>query len=404
MYNLLKNKADGMHDEVVSFAQELIQTPSPSLEESAAATRIAKKMRELGYDRVIEDESGNVVGVLAGREAEPTVLLNCHMDTVAASSQANWKTPAFSGHIENGMLHGLGAADCKGGLAAQVYAAALLKRCLLPLKGNLVVAATVAEENGCSVGVRALMEHTLPDLGLHPDYAILGEPTGLGLYYGHDGWVELDIQIEGANPFHVDDAAEAVFNEYSGRFAGEPQAGIVHNPRFENEAGVRRATIQMERRLSPSDNVGVLLSQTKHEATMAAHASGAVAVGVMVRQERQRLYTGRKTVVRRVVHAWSTDPFHPLMERARQALSAADCMVRPGRWNLGRMGMGTAGSVLTRDFQIPTIGYGPGAEDKAHSVNECVDVKHLAEAVYGTAAIVHCLIGIPVFGWTSDEI
>ena len=39
----------------------------------------------------------------------------------------------------NGRLYGLGAADCKGGLAAQIFAGALLERSMLPLRGNLVV-------------------------------------------------------------------------------------------------------------------------------------------------------------------------------------------------------------------------------------------------------------------------
>ena len=301
-------------------------------------------------------------------------------------------------------MYGLGAADCKGGLAAHIFTAALLKRSLLPLRGNLVIAATVAEENGCSVGVRHLLEKTLPEMNLHPTYAILGEPTGLGLYYGHDGWVEMDIQVEGSNPFLVDDAAHAIFNEYSSRTLEDPGTRTLHRPRFINEGGMRRATIQMDCRLRSAESVGSILSQTKHEASMAAQATGTVAVAVAVRQENQRLYTGQTTLVRRVVHAWMTDPFHVLMERARQALSAADCLARPGKWALDRIGMGTAGSVLTRDFQVPTIGYGPGTELMAHALNESVDIGKISEAVYGTAAIVHSLIGIPVFGWTSDEI
>ncbi len=36
----------------------------------------------------------------------------------------------------------------------------------LPFRGNIIVAATVAEENGCSVGVRHLLRHTLPQIGI----------------------------------------------------------------------------------------------------------------------------------------------------------------------------------------------------------------------------------------------
>jgi acetylornithine deacetylase/succinyl-diaminopimelate desuccinylase-like protein len=404
MYNLLKSKNEYLKDELISLAQKLIRTPSPSLAESDVATLVEEELKRVPCDKVFRDGAGNVVGLLLGREPEPTVLLNCHMDTVPPQQESLWKESPYSGAIEGNRLYGLGAADCKGGLAAHIIAASLLKRSLLPLRGNLVIAATVAEENGCSVGVRHLLEKTLPDMNIHPTYAILGEPTGLGLYYGHDGWVEMDILVESRNPFLVDDAAHAIFNEYSNRNFDEPGMLTLHRPQFRNDGGRRCATIRMDRRMRTSESVGSILTQTKNEASMAAQATGAVAVAVAVRQENQRLYTGQTTLVRRVAHAWMTDPFHVLMERARQALSAADCLARPGKWALDRIGMGTAGSVLTRDFQVPTIGYGPGTELMAHALNESVDIGKISEAVYGTAAIVHSLIGIPVFGWTTDEI
>lgn len=64
--------------------------------------------------------------------------------------------------------------------------------------------------------------------------------------------------------------------------------------------------------------------------------------------------------------------------------------------------MGTAGSILTKSFGIPTIGYGPGREDEAHAPNEYVTLGNITQGVLGTASIVHSLAGIPVFGWTSD--
>lgn len=66
--------------------------------------------------------------------------------------------------------------------------------------------------------------------------------------------------------------------------------------------------------------------------------------------------------------------------------------------------MGTAGNVLVQELNIPTIGYGPGREAVAHACNEFVEVDNLNAAVYGTAVIVHGLVGIPVCGWASNEI
>ena len=404
MYSLLKNKNRGLRNDVIEFAQELVSIPSHSLQEGDVGKRVVDQMKRVGFDEVLQDEAGNEAGLIGGRASQPTLLLNSHMDTVAPGPRDRWTHSPYSAHIDNDRLYGLGAADCKGGIAAQVFAGALLKRSLLPLRGNLVVAITAAEENGCGVGVRTLLEKTLPSLNLKPTQAILGEPTDLGLYYGHDGWVEMDIRVEGSNPFLVDDAAEAVFREYDSQPASDPDLFSVSRPSFDNPHGVRRATIQMNRRIRASEEINTILSQTRHDAELAANPTGSVAVAVEVRKENQTLCTGKTSLVRRLAYAWSTDPFDPLVERARQALTAADCEVRPAKWNLNHIGMGTAGGVLTRDFNIATVGYGPGEEAMAHSPNESIDLNKLSECVYGTAAIVHSLIGIPVFGWTSDEI
>jgi len=313
--------------------------------------------------------------------------------------------------MADGRLHGVGAADCKGGLAAQVFAGAVLKESLLPLRGNLVVAATVAEKNGLSVGVQGFIEKTLPELELEPSFAILGEPTGLGLYYGHDGWVEIEVNIQGANPFQVDDAAGAIYRDFGAIAEADAQAAghdlemvAVRPPRYGRDWGLRRATIAMDRRLRMNEDVDEIVSNVRHNACLVAQACGPVTVNVAVREEEQRLYNGVTTVTRRVANAWATDPFHPLMDRARQTLVAAGCEARPGKWRLGRLGMGTAGGVLVEKYAVPTIGYGPGLETVAHARDEYVDVDKVGEALYGAVAIVHGLIGVPVFGWTSEDI
>ncbi|HEX7598759.1 MAG TPA: M20/M25/M40 family metallo-hydrolase [Polyangia bacterium] len=405
MYDLLRGKLEGLQSELVSFAQGLLRTRSVSHEENGVSTLVEKQMHALGFDSVTTDVFGNVVGVLHGVEDGPNLLLASHMDTVEACDEGSWPGSPWSGTIEDGKLHGLGAADCKGGLAAQLFAAGLLKRSLLPLRGNLVVAATVAEENGMSIGTRGLVEFTLKEMGLRPEYAVLGEPTNLGLYYGHDGRAEFDIRLRSANPFHVADAAELVS---SGMGDIDPaaavQAMLMHKPQFEDSSGFRCATIGVERRLGMDEGVDGMVGRMRHEAERLAQLAGAVEVEVVVREKSETLSSGMVMKVKRVTHAWSTDPFSPLLSRARQSLTAAGCAVRPGKWKLSRLGMGTAGSVLSNDFHIATVGYGPGREEDAHAPGESVEIAKIVECTYGTAAIAHGLVGIPVFGWIPDEI
>jgi acetylornithine deacetylase/succinyl-diaminopimelate desuccinylase-like protein len=409
MYSLLHSRAHTLSDPAVDLTRELIQTPSPSLKEHSVAGVIERTMRNCGFDRVVRDDHGNVLGVFFGLEPGPTLLLVSHMDTVRADDAAGWSNQPLLGKFEGTRLSGLGAADCKGGVAAQLFAAIALKRSILPLRGNLVVAATVAEENGAALGVRALLGKTLPELGLVPQWAVLGEPTNLGLYYGHEGWAELTVRIEGHDMFHVSDAGKAVFEDFNlhgagGRLQNGKENLSVGEPIFSNDGGPPTAEVRVTRRLLLGQHIEDVMSQTKYAASAAVHLAGSVGVEVDLVEERQQLGTGQTKAVSRITLPWTTDPFSPLIERSHQALLAAECAARPGQWTLDRLGMGTAGGALVHEFHIPTVGYGPGDEKAAHSRDEYVDTKNIAEAIYGTASIAHSLIGVPVFGWSSDEI
>jgi acetylornithine deacetylase/succinyl-diaminopimelate desuccinylase-like protein len=409
MYSLLRRSANGLADDTIRFAQSLVRTPSPSLGEERVAALIEAKMKEHGYNEVFRDEFGNVVGILYGREGDPTIVLNSHMDTVREDCLGKWTDDPYGAVIRDGKLIGLGAADCKGGIAAQVAAGAILRRSLLPLRGNLVVAATVAEENGASVGTRGLLGKTLPGMDLHPQAVILGEPTSLGMYYGHDGWVELELLVEGDKRDAVETAARAIYDvllqEESHATQHAPHQEMqVHAPAYLTDDDGHQARLIVHRRLGAPRQLEHVRGQLHRHAQLVAPQDGRLVINVGVTEIPQTLYTGRQVSVQRVADAWQSDPFDRAFERSRQCLAAAGCMVRPGKWHLSRLGMGTAGGMITREFELPVFGYGPGDEEQAHQPNEFVDTSMMVEAAYGTAAIVHGLIGVPVFGWSVDEI
>lgn len=409
MYSLLAAKTRGLEAEALSFTQQLIRTPSPSLQEHEVARLVEDRMRSLGYENVFADDYGNVIGVLSGRQGQPTVLLSSHMDTADAGQASAWRQSPFSGEVRDGVLYGLGASDCKAGLAAQIYAGAVLRRALLPLKGNVVVAATVSEEQGGSLGLRHLVQDTLPSLDLKPDFAILGEPTGLGIYYGHDGSAVFEVLIQGPDNFQVNDATTAVFERFRDQYRAADSAGqlefqTLYSPRFQQLPGASSGVINVCRRLPDTETVHGTIEQIKHEARAAAASVAHVAVDVTVRREERQFYTKRTTILEQRVESWSLDPYHPLMTRARHSLAAASCEVSCGKFRLPRLGMGTAGGVLVNQFKIPAIAYGPGSEETCHGPNESVPVALAGQAIYGTAAITHSLVGVPVCGWTLDEI
>lgn len=403
MYEMLRAKNSGLKKDVVEFTKKLVNTPSVSLKEENVALLVEKEMKNNGFDKVFRDKAGNVIGIIFGREAGPNVLLISHMDTVPVNDVPEWTKEPFNAQIVDGKLFGRGASDCKSGIAAQIYAGVLLKRSYLPFQGNIIVVATVSEMNGLSLGTKEMMKETLPELGFKPDIAILGEPTNLGVYYGHDGWMEIKMYVESENSYNINDAINAIKDELSTGYTDKSDFEI-DNPVFLNTHSGYRAEISCRKRITHFEDAENILKQTEHRAKVAVKPMGTVLVSAFLRKENQMLYTGHKIMTQYITHAWSTDPYIPVIERARQSLEAGGIKVNMGKWKLDSLGMGTAGSVLLNEFKLPVIGYGPGTEEMAHAIDEYVDVEKISEAVYGTALIAHGIAGITVCGWTLDEI
>lgn len=213
MYHHLSKRASRYEEYAVQLTQQLIRIPSFSLHEKAAGDRVEKIMEGLEYDLVVRDDAGNVAGMIVGAHEGQTVLLVSHLDTVRPLNEHTWDDHPFSGCVRDGRVYGLGAADCKSGVAVQILAGRLINEIRLPLCGALVVCAAVGEANGSSAGVKFLLEETLPKIGLQPDLAILGEPTALAVCNQCDGRMDTGL----VDPI---DTATATHNRRWGRCAG----------------------------------------------------------------------------------------------------------------------------------------------------------------------------------------
>ncbi|MBN2546614.1 MAG: M20/M25/M40 family metallo-hydrolase [Spirochaetes bacterium] len=411
MYELLKSRLDYFKDEIIDFTLELIKAESRSLNENKVADLCENKMKELNYDKVFKDQAGNIIGIIYGRKYLKSVLLNSHMDTVPITGESLWEKDPYKPFIDNDKLYGLGSSDCKAGLAMQIYAAAILKNSLLPLDGNIIVAATVAEENGLSVGIKTLISKTLMDLNLKCDYAILGEPTDANIYYGHDGWAQFDIMIDGRDNPVVNTTANQIYNDFSklnGRFFNKELLNgyeniTLKNPEMSNSKHYNKAVVSFLQRINVSDDYNEILHKFNDNTNLLKAPSG-VTVQVKVHEEKQKMYNGTNTIIKYIANAWEMNPFNTLVQRAYQALDAVNLKAEIGKWKLKKLGMGTAGNVLFKEYNISTIGYGPGDEKNAHQPNEYVKISNIFDCTYGTILIIHSLIGVPVFGWTVDEI
>src|SRR5574339_360875 len=87
---------------------------------------LEQKMKTLGYDEVIIDSMGNLLGRIGN--GERSILFDSHVDTVAVNDESEWDVSPFSGEIVEGRLYGRGSVDMKSSVAASIYAGAFAKR------------------------------------------------------------------------------------------------------------------------------------------------------------------------------------------------------------------------------------------------------------------------------------
>ncbi len=169
---------DASDEAAVSFLHQLVAIESLSSEEGWAVNRFLREAERLGFESTT-DEAGNGVATIHGEGDREIVLLG-HIDTVPG---------AIPVRLKDGILHGRGAVDAKGALAAMLYGAA---RADMSGFARVHVIAAVGEEAE-SPGARHLAAT------MRPDFCIIGEPSGgEGVTLGYKGSLRLRAEVERA--------------------------------------------------------------------------------------------------------------------------------------------------------------------------------------------------------------
>lgn len=152
-----------IEEEITCFLSDLIKinTTNPPGNETKAANFIAQTLAQEGFESEIIESApgrGSVITRLKGTGEKPNLLLLSHLDVVAANP-AEWSVKPFAGTVKDGYVYGRGAYDMKGMIAVEVLTLKLLKRNKVPLKGDVVLAATADEEKGGEGGAGFLIRN-----------------------------------------------------------------------------------------------------------------------------------------------------------------------------------------------------------------------------------------------------
>lgn len=184
---------DQYFDEAVDLLRKLISVPSFSNEEDAVADIWEQWLTDHGVNNVARFHN-NVYSLSENFDpSKPLLLLNSHMDTVRPV--ASYTRDPFDPAVFDGKLWGLGSNDAGGsGVSLAVTFLKFKDRRDMPF--NLLFAITASEEKMGEYGMRAFLPH-LKELGIYPDMAIVGEPTGCQAAVAERGLVVCDAVVEG---------------------------------------------------------------------------------------------------------------------------------------------------------------------------------------------------------------
>jgi acetylornithine deacetylase len=332
-----------------------------------------------GRENIIARLDGDV----AGDKDTPIVMFEAHQDTVPVEGMT---IPPFEPAVRNGRVYGRGACDIKGGMACMLAALARLVEQKPAGRPTVVLACSVNEEYGFDGAktLRALWSGEQPSLiPRAPDAAVVSEPTLLDVVVAHKGVLRWRCYTRGraahsSQPQLGDNAIYRMARVLNcvQRYAEEVVPGIGQHPMLGSASlsvgliagGVSvntvpdRCTIEIDRRLLPDEDP---MEAYEHAKAYLAHELGD---DPAVEHESPLLVAGG------------------LSDENNAALAAqlGDIARRCGR-SAARIAVpyGTDAPAFAADG-IPTVVFGPGGIDQAHTVDEwvAIDQLHAATEIY----------------------
>lgn len=160
----------------LSLAMDLIRRPSVTPEDADCQALMMQRLEAIGF-RCTALNFGDVRNFWAVRgDSGPLFCFAGHTDVVPTGPASDWSTPPFEPTLKNGMLHGRGAADMKGSLAAMITACEDFVAAHPKHRGRIAFLVTSDEEGPAVDGTIRVVEW-LQAAGEHIDWCLVGEPS-----------------------------------------------------------------------------------------------------------------------------------------------------------------------------------------------------------------------------------
>jgi succinyl-diaminopimelate desuccinylase len=194
------NSGDHYAD-LLALCCELINRPSVTPDDQGCQQLMADFLTPLGFNiesMVFEDTTN--MWARKGKN-DPLFCFAGHTDVVPSGPEDQWRTPPFHATEIDGYLHGRGAADMKGSLAAMLISTRQFVRAFPAHKQDIAFLITSDEEGPFINGTTRVVD-TLEARNEKIDWCLVGEPSStahLGdiIKNGRRGSLTANVRVKG---------------------------------------------------------------------------------------------------------------------------------------------------------------------------------------------------------------
>jgi len=357
-----------LRDEIVGYLRDLIAFPTayPPGHSTDICAYLRSAFEEMGYATEVHAKEPGVENVVARMgSGKPSLVFNVHIDTVDAGDPELWSTPPYEATVMNESVYGLGAANCKGSGAVQLWLARQIALRGGPAQGEVVFTFVTDEESLGPNGMYFLREQGI----VQPDMLLLGAPSDNSMVISERGvlWIEVTTKGVSAHAGQPEDGDNAILRmlrvlsdcdaEMGERLANRKRGDMHSTMNIGKLQGGRNSnvvpsscTAEIDRRLLPSESVG-----TAYDEMLALLCGGDEPVGtVQVRQLRG-------------TNGFEGDVSGEMLQHLQLAIEAVTGT--PATIG-GAIGV-SDGRYFAGD-EVEIVNFGPGVGSEGHAIDESV--------------------------------
>ena len=377
-------------DDILEILSDLVAIPSsyPPGDSIAICTYVADRLSQVGYATEISSKTPPVSNVIARMgTGKPSIVFNAHVDTIAVADRTEWQTDPLEATVIDGCAHGLGAGNCKGSMAVQIWLAEEIARRGGPLEGEVVFTFVGDEENLGPNGLAYLRDTSK----VQPDVLICGAQTQLQAITEERGVIWIEITANGTSahagePQNGDNAIDRMVRLISGlnrdlrpkldaRARGALRStmsiGIIQGGTNTN-AVPSACRIEIDRRLMPEESIQDAVVEIEDVLRTTDEPEGSWSVNLL---------TGTK--------GFASPPDAPCIAAFHKAIKEVT-----GNSIRDVAAIGASDARYFADDKIVLMTFGPGHAKDGHKANEFVPLDELDKAARIQLAVIEDMLGL----------